>query len=177
MDMVPANEAWRIPQMHKLCQRSVYAPTASVINIAPVVSGKHGGTLQLTGADSQHLYEKTLDAGSAYHFNNYEYRCIANRWLASIHRAAESSCSRKLGFRRTAFPETGLPVYGVLGNSHSPGPNGLGPPWRTPSPAPPLRVILVGGHPQLGTPTAADRGRAEDGTIPRASPPSISYER
>jgi hypothetical protein len=70
----------------------------------------------------------------------------------------------------------------------SPGPNGLEPPRHTPSPAPPLRVILVGGHPQLGTPTAADRGQAEDGTIPRAawqflafplraSPPSISYER
>jgi hypothetical protein len=26
---VPANEAWRIPQMHQLCQKSVYAPTAN----------------------------------------------------------------------------------------------------------------------------------------------------
>ena len=49
-------------------------PTVGVINFDPVVGGKHVGTSQLTGAGTQRLYEKTLDACSVYRFNNHEYR-------------------------------------------------------------------------------------------------------
>ena len=50
--------------------------TASVINIGPVVSGKHIGVSLLIEADSQHLYEKTVDPCSVCRFNSYEHRCI-----------------------------------------------------------------------------------------------------
>src|SRR5215212_885237 len=49
--------------------------TASVINIDPVVSGKHIGASQPIEADWQHPYEKTASACSVYRFNNYEHRC------------------------------------------------------------------------------------------------------
>ena len=51
--------------------------TASVINIGPVVSGKHIGVSLLIEADSQHLYEKTVDPCSVCRFNSYEHRCIS----------------------------------------------------------------------------------------------------
>lgn len=40
-----------------------------------MVSGKHIGVSQLIEADSQHLYEKTVDDCSVYRFNSYEHRC------------------------------------------------------------------------------------------------------
>ena len=49
--------------------------TASVINIDPVVSGKHIGVSQLAQARSEHPYEKMVDACSVYRFNSYERRC------------------------------------------------------------------------------------------------------
>ena len=52
-------------------------PTASVINIDPVVSGKHRGTSLLITADSQRLYETMAETCSSYRFNSYEYRCIS----------------------------------------------------------------------------------------------------
>ena len=48
--------------------------TAGVINIDPVVSGKHIGASQLIEAGSQHLHEKAAYACRIYRFNDYEYR-------------------------------------------------------------------------------------------------------
>ena len=58
--------------MLTLCR---YYPTASVISIDPVVSGKHIGASQPIEADWQHPYEKTASACIVYRFNNYEHRC------------------------------------------------------------------------------------------------------
>src|SRR5215217_2237432 len=52
------------------------AHTARVINIDPLVSGKHIGASEWIEAGSQHHHETTAEACSGYRFNNYEYRCI-----------------------------------------------------------------------------------------------------
>ena len=71
--------------------------TASVINIDPVVSGKHIGVSQLAQARSQHPYEETVDACSVYRFNSYERRCTMHvagfsvpRECSALHRFGSS---------------------------------------------------------------------------------------
>jgi len=86
LDKDTASSIW-VSENTLLLGSSVYrenpSPTASVITIDPVVSGKHIGALQPIGADWQHPYEKTASAYSVYRFNSYEHRCSLVRKASS----------------------------------------------------------------------------------------------
>ncbi len=87
--------------------------TASVINIDPVVSGKHIGVSQLAQARSEHPYEKMVDACSVYRFNSYERRC---KGVPASTRSAPSHNTKRCAKRASApSPDGGrLPGFRKL---------------------------------------------------------------